>query len=309
MIKAEQIQQEIDAMWSEMPREQRDYIGASEIGHECERYLWLKFHRCVWPEQFEPRMLRLFNRGHREEFQFEAMLKAVGFKVLDSCQGQGGFKRGFFAGHWDGRVERDGLTYTVEYKTHSEKSFNLLSLNGVKESKPQHYAQMCVYAKEQGSDGMIYMAVNKNNDDLHIEVLPRDDAHADEMASRAVRIGTDFQPPKKIAKSVTDYRCKFCNAKPVCHGMKAMRIDCRNCANVEKDAETGKFKCELGRELVPCERHTFNPLALADCYGMKIDKVDPAQKQITFLRKDGTSLKIGGDDGLHSDEVMTILCD
>ena len=309
MIKAEQILQEIDDMWRVMPRDERDYIGASEIGHECTRYLWLKFHRFTWPEQFEPRMLRLFNRGHREEFNFEAMLKAVGFKIVQGCQGQGGFRHGFFAGHWDGLVERDGKRYTVEYKTHNDKSFKLLSLNGVQEAKPMHYAQMCVYAKEQKADGMIYMAVNKNDDALHIEVLPRDDGTADAMAAKALAIGKEFAPPAKIAKSATDYRCKMCSARPVCHGMKAMRIDCRNCAHVDKDAQQGTFRCELGRELVPCERHTFNPLALADVYGMKIDKVDPEQKQITFLRKDGTALKIGGEYGLHSDEAMAILCD
>lgn len=309
MIKAEQIMQEIDDMWRAMPRGERDYIGASEIGHACERYLFLKFHRFVWPEEFDPRMLRLFNRGHREEFAFEAMLKAIGFEVLDSCQGQGGFRHGFFAGHWDGMLRRNSLTYTVEYKTHSDKSFKLLKLDGVKESKPMHYAQMCVYAKEQGADGMIYMAVNKNDDDLHIEVLPRDDDHAEQMHARAMRLASDFKLPKRIAKTITDHRCKFCNAKPVCFGVKPMRIDCRNCVNITKDEEAGKFVCELGRELVPCERHCFNPHALADVYGMQIEHVDHEQKQITFLRKDGSTIKTGGADGLHSDEVMTILCD
>lgn len=309
MIKAEQILQEIDTMWAMDEQKERDYIGASEIGHQCERYLWLKFHRYTWPEQFDPRMLRLFDRGSREELFLQCNLKGIGFEVLDDCHAQRGFKHGFFAGHWDGRMRRNGKVYTVEYKTHSDKSFKLLTMDGVKESKPQHYAQMMVYAKEQGADGAIYVAVNKNDDELHIEVLPRDDTHAEEMAARAHRIGAEFQPPKKIAKSITDYRCKFCNAKPVCHGTKAMRIDCRNCVHIDKDAVNGKFSCELGRELSPCEKHTFNPLALADVYGMKIEKIDPEQKQITFLRKDGTSLKVGGDDGLHSDEVMTILCD
>lgn len=309
MIKAEQILQEIDDMWRVMPRGERDYIGASEIGHACERYLFLKFHRFVWPEEFEPHMLRLFNRGHREEFSFEATLKAIGFEVLESCQGQGGFRHGFFAGHWDGMMKRDGLTYTAEYKTHSDKSFKLLKLDGVKDSKPMHYAQMCVYAKEQNADGMIYLAVNKNDDDLHIEVLPRDDGTANDMAARAKRIGSTFEMPKRIAKTATDYRCKMCSGKSVCFGMKPMRIDCRNCVNISKDAEAGKFTCDLGRDLVPCENHAFNPHALADVYGMQIEQVDPEQKQITFLRKDGSTIKTGGADGLHSDEVMTILCD
>ena len=47
-------------------QELRPYLGMSQIGHHCERYLWLSFRWC-FDSYFEPRMLRLFARGHREE--------------------------------------------------------------------------------------------------------------------------------------------------------------------------------------------------------------------------------------------------
>lgn len=58
----------------------RSHLGASLIGHNCNRYLWYVF-RWVQAETFEPRMLRLFNRGHREEAAFISLLENAGFKV------------------------------------------------------------------------------------------------------------------------------------------------------------------------------------------------------------------------------------
>ncbi|GAG27102.1 unnamed protein product, partial [marine sediment metagenome] len=40
----------------------RGYLGASIIGHPCERYLWYVFRQCCKPE-FDGRMHRLFETG------------------------------------------------------------------------------------------------------------------------------------------------------------------------------------------------------------------------------------------------------
>lgn len=310
MLTAEQLLKEIDDLWSNENESERGYIGASEIGHHCTRYLWLKFHRVTFPEKFNPRMLRLFRRGHAEEVVLQAQLQALGFEVVESCLKQGGFKRGFFAGHWDGKVSRDGKTYTVEYKTFSEKQFKLLLIDGVKEAKPQHYAQSCIYAREQDSDGIIYIAVCKNDDNLHIEVFPRDDEHAEAMRRKAIEeVAKPFKLPAKIAKTPADYRCKMCSSSSICHGLASARIDCRNCVHADKDTAAGTFKCELGnKELKPCENHSFNPYILQDLYGVKINDVDQETKTIHFLRNDGTDF-FAGKNGLSSDDVLHLLVD
>jgi hypothetical protein len=58
----------------------RNHLGASLIGHDCNRYLWYIFRWCLH-EKFSGRMLRLFNRGHREEDRFIEFLEGIGFKI------------------------------------------------------------------------------------------------------------------------------------------------------------------------------------------------------------------------------------
>jgi hypothetical protein len=58
----------------------RWHLGASLIGHECKRYLFYVFRWC-FKENFDGRMQRLFNRGHREEERFIEWLEGIDFTV------------------------------------------------------------------------------------------------------------------------------------------------------------------------------------------------------------------------------------
>lgn len=58
----------------------RNHLGASIIGRECTRQLWYIF-RWVKEAEFDGRMQRLFNRGHKEEARFIEWLEAIGCEV------------------------------------------------------------------------------------------------------------------------------------------------------------------------------------------------------------------------------------
>jgi hypothetical protein len=58
----------------------RTHLGASLIGRECKRYLWYVFRWCHHPKH-DGRLLRLFNRGHREEDRFIEWLEGIGAKI------------------------------------------------------------------------------------------------------------------------------------------------------------------------------------------------------------------------------------
>ena len=47
------------------PQEHRPHMGASLIGHNCDRYIWLTWRWAHKPE-FKGRILRLFSTGQRE---------------------------------------------------------------------------------------------------------------------------------------------------------------------------------------------------------------------------------------------------
>lgn len=300
---AANIAAEIDKVFEDTPEKERDYIGASTIGQECQRRIWLEFNRFTFPENFSGRMRRLFQRGQREEFWFQEMLRLVGFEIESSCIEQTGFKSGFFGGHADGVLTRDGYRYLAEYKTHNDKSFKVLKLDGVKESKPAHYTQMMIYAKQEKTDFALYCAVNKNDDELHFEVLPRDDSHANKYINLAHDLAASYQPPEKIARTPSDYRCKMCHAAKICHGLAPARIDCRNCTNASRDALKGTFSCDLGHDMKPCADHCFNPLAMADFYALNIEGMDQETKTITFINRNGQEIK-SGSEGLASDEFL-----
>ena len=82
----------------------RSHLGASQIGRECDRQLWLGF-RWAKRARFDGRILRLFNRGHLEEARFVAMLKCIGCEVWYEKPDGGQFKISRHSGHYGSAVD------------------------------------------------------------------------------------------------------------------------------------------------------------------------------------------------------------
>jgi hypothetical protein len=259
----------------------RRYLGMSAIGKECARALWYSFRHAA-EEKFEGRMLRLFNRGQREEAVFVEELRRIGCDVSET--GEDGQQiavtalAGHFRGHLDaaavGLPEAPKTWHVCEFKTHSSKSFAKLTKEGVKKAKPEHYAQMQCYMRYTKMTRALYLAVNKDTDELHAERIDFDPATADALEARAKDIITAALPPPKIADRPDDFRCRFCAAKALCHGtdptraVPLSRITCRTCchATPEMDSEFGRWSCAVtGKTLSDtdqtkvCEKHLLIP--------------------------------------------------
>ena len=81
-LLSEQIAKDIDAYCVETySKRTRGHLGASQIGKPCSRELWYNF-RWVYSHIFEPRMYRLFQRGHFEEPRFTGYLEGIGCEVI-----------------------------------------------------------------------------------------------------------------------------------------------------------------------------------------------------------------------------------
>lgn len=199
---------------SKQPRS-RKHLGASEIGHPCTRYLWLKFHK-KFKEVFSGRILRLFERGRREEAIFKKELRSIGCTVMPGKK----FEYGLFQGTCDALVlgvpEAYKTWHVAEFKTHSDKSYKELTKLGVQESHPQHYAQMQVYMLFLGFERALYLAVNKNDDDLHSERIRLDVEYAKRLHIKAQFIIESKEAPPRIGRDPSWYQCKMCGAKEVC---------------------------------------------------------------------------------------------
>ena len=230
----------------------RSHLGASQIGKKCERALWLGW-RWSYARSFRARILRLFNRGHQEEARFLAMLDMIGVifhQPEDGSQERISDHGGHFGSALDGVLWNvpDALGEWIlgEFKTHNTKSFCDLVVKGVQISKPEHYAQIQTCMARRGIYKCLYMAVNKNDDDIYCEIVEHDSRTAESYLSRAARIIVARDAPKRISEDPSHFDCTLCDAKPRCHFPSSDDLvkSCRTCKFSVADIGTGTWSCE-----------------------------------------------------------------
>lgn len=253
----------------------RGYLGASIIGHECERFLWYMFRGCV-REKFDGRMHRLFETGHLEEARFVRELRGIGCTVHEvDPNTKEQIEVTAFGGHFKGHMDGVGLGvleapktwHVLEFKTHNDASFEKLKNNGVKDSKPQHYAQMQIEMGLASLTRALYLARNKNTDELYSERIEYSASDYKALLAKAERVIFSMEPCLRMAKRSDDFRCTYCPAKDLCWGTGAVALPipektCRTCchATPEKD---GSWSCNAMDKMEPCKKHLVLPGLLA----------------------------------------------
>lgn len=170
---------------------------------------------------------------------------------------------GHFGGSLDGiarnvpelGLPKDGSDVLLEFKTHNAKSFAFLRDNCLERGKPQHFVQMQVYMLKRGISWGLYMAVNKNDDDLYTEVVPVDPEVGRKAIERAHRIIHAKQPPLRIGNNPSWFDCKYCDFRDVCHYGKPMRKSCRSCvfATPVADGDKGDWHCGKWNTIIPVD--------------------------------------------------------
>ena len=312
-------------------RPPRGYLGMSVIGHKCSRYLWFLFRKCCKSE-FSGRMYRLFETGDLEEFRFTKELRAIGCEVHDVDGNGNQFEvnalGGHFSGHMDGcakGIPGAPATWVVlEYKTHNTKSFAKLQKEGVQVSKHLHYAQMMSYAHATGIKRALYLARNKDTDELYSERIKYNKEHAEAYMERARAIIEDSQMPDRITNRDDDWRCKYCDAKTICwnkhRGSKdttlpVPSLSCRQCCHATPDTSgavsDARWTCELGQSLCKedQERACNRMLILPDLIGFA-DTVSTGSesggipKWIRFKNTSDGKEWIHGEGGFSAKELM-----
>lgn len=255
---AEQISKDVDAYCvKEFTDEHRHHLGASIIGKGCKRDIWYSW-RWVRTAQFEGRMLRLFNRGHLEERRFVQWLRGIGCEVWEvDPETNKQFRIWAISGHYGGSADSGGflpylpdLPILFEYKTHKEKYFNEVKKKGVQLAQPSHYSQMCSYGKHYGFRYGLYCAVNKNDDDLHFELVELNWNQADQLVLKAAEIIHAKKPPEKISLNPSYYKCKMCVHEGICHRDEPAEINCRSCKFADP-VENAEWYCNYWQQIIP----------------------------------------------------------
>jgi hypothetical protein len=254
--------------------EPRLHLGCSEIGGPCDRQLWYNFRWASTPE-IKGRIRRLFQTGHLAEDRFLADLRAIGVEVLERDPDTG--KQFYFStlgNHFGGSCDGIGRGFPeapkawaiTEFKTHSSKSFNSLMKDGVLVSKPQHWAQMQCYMLFAELDRALYLAVNKDNDDLYSEWVHFDEVAATTYVERAERVINATKPLTPVSTDFTWYQCKMCNHYGVCHSNQVAQKNCRTCVHATPDLAGQGWICEKFSKVLSfknqkdaCGSHLFIP--------------------------------------------------
>ena len=233
------------------PQDHRPHMGASLIGHQCDRYIWLTWRWVLKPE-FSGRMLRLFSTGQREEARLIEELRGIGAQVWDkdpetdqqfrvsSCNGHFG---GSLDGIGKGLPEAPKSPCVLEFKTHNERSFNELMAKKVQAAKPQHYDQMTVYMGLMELDRAMYMGVNKNTDEVYCEWVHFDKDHFMGLMHRAQRLIEETASPQALSADPAYYVCKMCTFWKHCHGGMAAEANCRTCCHASP-VENAAWHCQ-----------------------------------------------------------------
>lgn len=310
----------------------RPHLGASYVGHKCDRYIWQSF-RWVAPPGFDGRMLRLLSRGDREEVWIIDDLRRLGLEVWDLDEDGDQFRVswGHFAGHADcivrGLSEAPKTPHLGEVKTASIKSFDRMLEKGVKRAKPEHYAQMQAYMHGLELTRAFYIVVCKNDDRLHTERVEYDRKFAEGLVEKAQRIidaddpparmdSKDYPPCKYTSKDGTEWPCDF---YAQCWEGASVEKNCRTCVSATpgdatpEEGGTPHWDCshrgcnlDADEQRSGCDGHLTLPALFVDA---QVVEVGEDARRITYQRADGSRFVDGGGrpaDGTHKEQEQEL---
>jgi hypothetical protein len=234
-------------------------LGSSFIGEECLRQVWLDW-RGFAREEFEGRMLRLFETGHLQEARIVADLRRAGFAVWDQQPDGRQYEWHDTSGHFVTKVDgvikdvpESDKPHLLEVKTHNKNSFSALVKKGVQEAKPTHYAQMQVSMALGGFSRALYVAVCKDDEQFYVERVKEDPAEQDKLQRRIVKLVEARLRPAGISDDGSSFGCKYCAQRQVCTREVEPLRHCRTCAMCTPGPE-GKWVCELNSETLSVDR-------------------------------------------------------
>jgi CRISPR/Cas system-associated exonuclease Cas4 (RecB family) len=225
-------------------------LGA--MGHECDRNLWYRFRNAVVSTTNH-----LQARSHHHSVNVRDMvfhfLRSAGMTISIAKQ-TFSIINDHFSGYSHGAVIVDGDELPVFiHVSGTGAKFNEISGGGVERARPDQHAQMCVLLAELGRARGLYIAYNKNDDSMYLEVVPEDSEVARKVEHRAKSIIYATQPPPRINESPAWYVCKSCPANAICHPETAEPValkNCRSCTYAYPMPE-GQWHCKYYNDIIP----------------------------------------------------------
>ena len=278
-------------------------VPMSQVINGCDRALWYAFRWGAALEKPEGQRQRRFATGERYEQVMLDELRMIGCDVwqIDETTGTQ-FRVELADGHIRGKVdgvacglpEAPATPHVVECKSANDKSFKAITKGPIRETKPEHYAQLQLYLHGLGLTRGLYMLANKNDDSRHVERVEYDPAFCLAIIARIERIVGADAPPARLHEDPDKkgaVECMFCPARAICHEGAFPRQNCRTCIEAEPQAGP-RWTCRL-RDCVlsyrdqqaGCPDHRFLPALVP---GTQVD-ADPSSRTVTYQMADGSA--------------------
>ncbi len=276
MPKAPRTEKAIEAAtFALAPKEERrHHLGASVIGDKCGREIWYKFRWAFPGQPHKAQLLRLFGRGHREEVEIIKLLREAGVTVYaagESGELKDSLRISDVDGHFGGTPDAVGvgvpdcppeLPVLLEFKTYNDKRFQELKADGVMTSAWEYFIQMQIYMEKHKLTCALFIAANKNDDELYFEIVHANAPQAQQYIDRARLLIYAEEPPPRIADSIARFPCKFCDFKHICHTEDFPAVNCRTCCHATPTTD-GKWSCARGNAGIAdqsgCSEHIYDP--------------------------------------------------
>ena len=207
----------------------RSYLGLSECGHECKRYLWYVFNQKTVPGLDkavpEGRILRLFQLGNILEEQTRADFMAAGFAMCsDQKEVRFDYQGTTLKGHIDGvmtGLKESDQPHLWEFKTCNQAGFNkLLKLNSYEAWEKKYKFQIHAYALGLKLDRILVTVYNKNTSELYQERIRLDKDWIIKQLQEVFSSITLSDPPERLCPRADWWVAKFCPYQKVCWNLK-----------------------------------------------------------------------------------------
>lgn len=218
----------------EANQEKRSYLGASGVGHSCERHCWYYYHKPELRKPLDDKAHLAVNDGHRTEDVMANYLRMVDGVELVTHSDDG--KQisfidlgGQFRGHIDGMIrglhQAPKTVHVWECKATNQKKFEefrkLKDKHGEKDAlrqwNPVYYAQAQIY--------MHYMECSRHYTTVCLAGLrdfdscrtEYDKGYAEMLIQKAKRIIEAPEPLSRVSEKADFYLCRWCDFNEVCH--------------------------------------------------------------------------------------------
>lgn len=188
---------------------ERLYIGMSQIGHECLRYLWLSYHKKYLQQPISEKQAIIFDNGHWVEQKIIHQMRQADIEVSGQ-QIEMSLFNGKFQGHCDGIINHPEYGKVIlEIKGIQKNTWNQYVKKGVKELSPTYYAQAIMYSGYLNLSGTLFVIENKDNQDLYEEFIPSNFTEYSMLCRKAESI-IHGEIPSGISTRIDWWQCFNC---------------------------------------------------------------------------------------------------